>query len=56
MKIIMERQDIDLFYDVTLSLDLDFENNRIAFAFIQKDGYKMKVIKCDCFKVYKEGK
>lgn len=56
MKIIMDRQDIDMFCDVTLSLDLDYENNRIALAFIQKDGDKMKVIKCDCFKVYWEGK
>lgn len=52
----MERQDVDKFCDVTLSLDLDYENNRIAFAFIQKDGYKMKVIKCDSFKVYKDEK
>lgn len=54
MKIIMERQDIDLFCDITLSLDLDYEYNRIAFVFAQKDGDKMKVIKCGCFKVYEE--
>lgn len=52
MKIVIDKQDVNVFYDVTLSLDLDFENNRIAFAFIQKDGDKMKVIKQDCFEVY----
>lgn len=52
MKIIIDRQDVNLFNDVTLTLDLDSVNNRITFTFIQKDGYEMKVIKCDCFKVY----
>lgn len=54
MKFCIDVNDLTKFKDITLSLDLDEEHNRIGFSFIRNDGDVDHVIMSGSFKVYEE--